>query len=337
MKYLLPKKLTRGFLAGLLTLSFAGNAFASDAPAAPTKEETNVKKLSQEVTELRSSLDEMTESQVSILRILDALSAQLETIQKDQDFQRKALPAPTDRSLVNPDRSYRSVNTTQDAINSQGDSTMVFTYAPEQLYKIYCRRGYLTDLALKKGEHIKFVGGGDTAAWQISTSDVDGVPHLYIKPVVETSTTNLIVTTEKRSYQLILNTSDWYNPMVYWTYGTEDHADMMRHREQEERLRTSSINATSVENLDFSYKVKQKGEAKDYLPEMVFSDGARTYLKFKTLPKQQVPLFVTERGKKTMTLVNYRARDNYYIVDVPFDKAELRVSDRSMVTITHKG
>ena len=312
MKYLLPKKLTHGFLAGLLTLSFAGNAFASDAPAAPTKEETNVKKLSQEVTELRSSLDEMTESQVSILRILDALSAQLETIQKDQDFQRKALPAPTDRSLVNPDRSYRSVNTTQDAINAQGDSTMVFTYAPEQLYKIYCRRGYLTDLALKKGEHIKFVGGGDTAAWQISTSDVDGVPHLYIKPVVETSTTNLIVTTEKRSYQLILNTSDWYNPMVYWTYGTEDHADMMRHREQEERLRTSSI-------------------------KMVFSDGTRTYLKFKTLPKQQVPLFVTERGKKTMTLVNYRARDNYYIVDVPFDKAELRVSDRSMVTITHKG
>lgn len=27
---------------------------------------------------------------------------------------------------------------------------------------------------------------------------------------------------------------------------------------------------------------------------MVFLDGVRTYLKYKTLPKQQVPLFVTD-------------------------------------------
>ena len=334
---LFPKKFARGALLGLLALSFAGNVFASEQTNAPTKEETNVKKLSQEVTELRGSISEVTESQASILRILDALSAQLETIQRDQEFRRTAIPAPTDRQLVNPDSSYRSINTTQDAINAQGNSTMVFTYAPEQLYKIYCRPGYITDLALRKGETIKFVGGGDTAAWQLDQSVVDGVPHLYVKPVVQSSTTNLIITTEKRSYQLILNASDWYNPMVYWTYGTEDHADMMRRHEQEDRLRTGSVNATSVENLDFSFQVKTKGEAKDYVPDMVFSDGTRTYLKYKTLPKQQVPLFVTERGKKTMTLVNYHTRDGYYIVDLPFDKAQLRVSDRSMVTITHKG
>jgi type IV secretion system protein trbG family protein len=301
------------------------------------KEETNVKKLSQEVADLRDSLDEITESQSSILRILDALAEQLETMQQDQEFQRTALPAPTDRALINPDRSYCSIRTTQDAINAQGDSTMVFTYAPEQLYKIYCRRGYITDLALKKGESIRFVGGGDTAAWQLDQSVVDGVPHLYIKPVVETSTTNLIITTEKRSYQLILNTSDWYNPMVYWTYGAEDHADMMRRKAQEQSTQTGSVNVTGVEQLDFSFQVRAKGEAKEYLPEMVFSDGVRTYLKYKTLPKQQVPLFVTERGKKTMTLVNYHARDGYYIVDVPFDKAQLCVSDRSTVTIAHKG
>ena len=42
------------------------------------KEETNVKKLSQEVADLRDSLDEITESQSSILHILDALAEQLE-------------------------------------------------------------------------------------------------------------------------------------------------------------------------------------------------------------------------------------------------------------------
>ena len=145
---LFPKKYARGALLSLLALSFAGKVFASEQTNKSTKEETNVKKLSQEVTELRGSISEVTESQVSILRILDALSAQLETIQRDQAFQRTAIPAPTDRPLVNPDNSYRSINTTQDAINAQGDSTMVFTYAPEQLYKIYCRPGYITDLAL---------------------------------------------------------------------------------------------------------------------------------------------------------------------------------------------
>lgn len=334
---LLQKKLAHLALIGLLTFSFTGNVFASEPTKTQVKEETNVKKLSQEVADLRDSLDEITESQNSILRILDALAEQLETMQQDQEFQRTALPAPTDRALINPDRSYRSIRTTQDAINAQGDSTMVFTYAPEQLYKIYCRRGYITDLALKRGESIRFVGGGDTAAWQLDQSVVDGVPHLYIKPVVETSTTNLIITTEKRSYQLILNTSDWYNPMVYWTYGAEDHADMMRRKAQEQSTQTGSVNVTGVEQLDFSFQVRAKGEAKEYLPEMVFSDGVRTYLKYKTLPKQQVPLFVTKRGKKTMTLVNYHARDGYYIVDVSFDKAQLRVSDRSTVTIAHKG
>jgi len=53
---------------------------------------------------------------------------------------------------------------------------------------------------------------------------VDGVPHIYIKPVVETSTTNMIITTNKRSYQLILNTSNWYNPMVTWNYGYEEES-----------------------------------------------------------------------------------------------------------------
>ena len=72
---------------------------------------------------------------------------------------------------------------------------MTFRYAPNQLYKIYCRPGYLTDLALRKGETIKFVGGGDTSGWAVNNTTVDGVPHLYIKPIVDgTPDTNIIIT-----------------------------------------------------------------------------------------------------------------------------------------------
>ena len=226
------------------------------------------------------------------------------------------------------------MNDTQDAVNAQGNATMTFAYSPTQLYKIYCRRGYLTDLAFRKGETIQFVGGGDTAGWAVSSATVDGIPHLYIKPVVEVSTTNLIVTTNKRSYQLIVHSADWYNPMVSWTYATEDHQDMLRSEQKNEAARTAAVHATDVESLDFSYKVK--GKNAEYRPETVFSDGMRVYLKFNKLPQRQVPIFIQEKGSRMMTLVNYQQKDNYYIIDAPFERAQLRVSEHENVTIEHK-
>ena len=287
----------------------------------------------QELNDLRDSLYAVSTSQTQIMNILDRLRERLDRYEREQEMVRLAVPAPTDRALVNPaPASY--VNDTQDAVNAQGNSTMTFAYSPTQLYKIYCRRGYLTDLEFRKGETIQFVGGGDTAGWAVSSATVDGVPHLYIKPVVEVSTTNLIVTTDKRSYQLIIHSADWYNPMVTWTYAAEDRQNMLRTQQKEETLRTTSVNVSSVENLDFSYKVK--GKNAEYRPEMVFSDGMRVYLKFKKIPQRQVPIFIQEKGNRMMTLINYQQKDDYYIIDAPFDKAQLRVNEHENITIEHK-
>ncbi|EGK58646.1 conjugal transfer protein trbG [Centipeda periodontii DSM 2778] len=287
----------------------------------------------QELNDLRDSIYAVSMSQTQIMNILDRLRERLDGYEREQEMVRLAVPAPTDRALVNP-APAAYVNDTQDAVNAQGNSTMTFAYSPTQLYKIYCRRGYLTDLAFRKGETIQFVGGGDTAGWAVSSATVDGVPHLYIKPVVEVSTTNLIVTTDKRSYQLIIHSADWYNPMVTWTYAAEDRQNMLQTQQKEQALRTTSVNVSSVENLDFSYKVK--GKNAEYRPEMVFSDGMRVYLKFKKIPQRQIPIFIQEKGNRMMTLVNYRQKDDYYIIDAPFDKAQLQVSEHENITIEHK-
>lgn len=300
---------------------------------AGTNGKKSPREMAAEIESLRSDLYSMSTTQAELLSLLDELSEKLAGVEQEQEKTYTAIPAPTNRALVYPASAGR-VSYTQDAINSQGDSTMVFTYSPEQLYKVYCRRGYLTDLAFKKGETIQFVGGGDTAGWAVSQTVVDGTPHLYIKPIVEKSTTNLIVTTNRRSYQLILNTSDWYNPMVHWTYGAEDHANALYEAQQEKEKKTGSVAVASVEDLDFSYKVS--GNSAAYRPTMVFSDGAKVYLKFQKLPSHQVPLFVQEAGKKNLTLVNYQQKDNYYIVEVPFTKAQLRVSEHETITIQHK-
>ena len=317
---------TRASAALLTALLVTG--FVLPAHAAESKESVQ-----REVDDLRSDVHAMSLTQTEILSLLDRLESRLHGIEReDMDRQAKA-PTPSSQSLVHPG-GQNHVSYTQDAINAQGHSTMVFSYAPEQLYKIYCRRGYLTDLAFRKGEVISFVGGGDTAGWSVSATTVDGTPHLYIKPVVETSTTNLVITTNKRSSQLILHTSDWYNPMVTWTYGAEDDAIYRAAEQKEQSLRIGTLAVTNVESLDFGYRVR--GASGEYRPKMVFSDGTRVFLKYDQLPRHQPPIFVQEMGQKQMTLVNYRQKGDCYIIEVPFEKAQLRVTERDTITIEHR-
>ena len=228
--------------------------------------------------------------------------------------------------LVNPSAPQK-ISYTQDGANSQENSTVVFKYAPNQLYKIYCRVGYLTDLSLKKGEKVTFVGGGDTSAWAVEKATVDGVAHIYIKPTVETSTTNLIITTNKRSYQLILNTSSWYNPMVTWSYGQEEQTAINL---REEQGTISKINE-SVESLNFNYKISGKSSVKLVA---VFDDGEKTILKFDKTPKRLPSLFIKNNGK--IIMANYKIRENCYIVDRVADEIELRVSDKEIIKIRNK-
>lgn len=320
-KYMKDKRCAALLAGCLLAISYLfaapGTLFA--------QEKTEIK----QQQEIHEDLYALTVAQTKIMELIDQLTRRMNHFEQIQE--EMMVPSVAD-ALINPGpEEYRS--DTQDAWNAQGNATVVFTYAPEQIYKIYCRRGYLTDLVFKKGETIQFAGGGDTAGWSVSTSSVDGTPHLYIKPIVETSTTNLIVTTNRRSYHLILHSADWYNPMVTWTYAAEDRQELYG-AQQEQISRTGSVNVTGIEHLDFNYKVKGKSPA--YHPELIFSDGKCVYLKFKKLPQRQVPIFVNEHGQKTMTLIGYQQQGDYYIINVPFDKAQLRVNEHEIVTIEHQ-
>ena len=212
---------------------------------------------------------------------------------------------------------------------------MTFSYAPDQLYKVYCRTGYLTDIELKKGEQITFVGGGDTSSWAVNATTVAGVPHIYVKPVVQTSTTNLIINTNKRSYQLILTVSDWYNPMVRWSYGLEDAQTALIQQAKDEQTIAADMSVTSVDKLNFSYKCTVKGN-KNYLPETVFDYGEKTVIRMNPGVKLLPALFIREPGKKDLSLANFKAKGNCYTLDRVIDRAELRFGERDIVTIERK-
>lgn len=290
-----------------------------------------VETLAEQILDIRRQVDGQQDLYQKMMEAVDRIETAAQKRAVYEDFGYRG-DASSTKYLVYPGPA-QNVSYTQDAINSQGNSTMIFRYSPNQLYKIYCRVNYLTDIELKKGEHLSFVGGGDTSAWAVNSSIVDGTTHIYIKPIVETSTTNLIITTDKRSYQLILNTSDWYNPIVKWSYDVESQQESLIQRAKDDKTVTGTFNVSSPDALDFDYSISGSGSPK---PAAVFNDGENTFIKFNSSVKTMPPLFVRARGKKQVELVNYRIKDNYYIVDRVIDMAEIRISDREKVTIKHR-
>lgn len=297
-----------------------------DAEAAVDALATQIADLEKQLKDQNSAQDRIE----SAISNLEKLIKQKDEAEKKQAQAQSGYSGTTSGFLVNPGPNA-NVGYTQDAINSQGNSTMIFRYAPNQVYKIYCRTGYLTDIQLHEGEKIKFVGGGDTSAWALNSTTVDKTPHLYIKPVVNTSTTNIIITTDKRSYQLIVNTSSWYNPMVKWVYDQEAQQMNLLQQQRDEAEITDTLKV-SYDQLNFDYKIKNNG-AKD-TPSMVLDDGEKTIIKFKKANSKLPALFVRERGKRGVTLVNFKIKDNCFILDRLIDEAELRYSDKESVTIT---
>lgn len=278
----------------------------------------DAKAINARIDELDEKFESQREVQKKILEMLERMESERVNGASAEVFSYNPLVNPSDVKII---------NYIQDGANSQENSTVVFKYAPNQLYKIYCRVGYLTDLSLKKGEKVTFVGGGDTSAWAVEKATVDGVAHIYIKPTVDTSTTNLIITTNKRSYQLILNTSSWYNPMVTWNYGQEEQPAIDL-RDKENPL--GNING-NVELLNFNYKINGASSVKLVA---VFDDGEKTILKFDRTPKRLPSLFIKNKGK--IIMANYKIRDNCYIVDRVADEIELRVSDKEIIKIKNK-
>lgn len=286
------------------------------------------------ITDLSSrigAIERQISSQVqSQQKLLDAISSL-----KEMQVDAAPVGVGTNRFLSNPDPSPSA--TVQDAINAQKNAEMRFAYSPSGLYKIYCKVGYLTDIRFKEGETITFVGGGDTGQWTIESAETGAsakTAHLYIKPNSANCTTNLIINTSQHTYQIIAVSSEWYNPMISWSYGAEEQLAGKIKKAQDESFYTeSNLNLSNPESLNFNYRIKKNGA--DWEPTMVFDDGKKTFIKFSSSPRQtQMPvLFIKEKGKKDLSLVNYRIKDNFYIVDRLFTQAELRVSEKESVKI----
>jgi type IV secretion system protein VirB9 len=206
-----------------------------------------------------------------------------------------------------------------------------FVFNEGDMYRVYAREGYLTTILLQPGEELQFLGGGDTSRWgieQATTGSNDGERNvIYVKPYQKGIKTNLVINTNKRQYQIFLQSAeDYYNPLVSFVYPREEKLKYETKRLKDEK----QLTPISTEDLFFDYKITPKKYK--MAPAQVFDDGRKTFLVMKDeIKTSEAPVvYVEDPYTGEIALVNYRVKGSYYIVDRLFDKAVVKLGKREV-------
>lgn len=216
------------------------------------------------------------------------------------------------------------------------NAVQVFPFSDGAIYQVYTAPGAVTDIALQPGENLVAVAAGDTVRWVIgdttSGSGADKRTHILVKPFSSGLATNLVVTTDRRSYHLQLTaTSRTAMAALSWTYPADQLIALRRAADQAAAAAPIS-DGLAVDNLHFNYAIS--GDAAAWRPLRAFDDGRQTFVEFPAsiAVGDAPPLFVVGPTGEA-ELVNYRVRGRFYVVDRIFDAAELRLGTRKQQVV----
>ena len=208
------------------------------------------------------------------------------------------------------------------------NAVQVYPFTEGALYRLYAAPEQVTDITLQPGETLSSVSAGDTVRWVVGdTSSGTGAgkqAHVLVKPFAPALKTNLVIMTDRRSYHLVLESTDRTSmAAISWTYPQDQ---LVALRQQNERADTAAPIAENVALADLKFRYAITGDTPPWRPIRAFDDGAHVYIEFPSRIDQgeAPPLFVVGPEGDNQ-LVNYRVRHNYYIVDRLFAAAELRL------------
>ena len=204
------------------------------------------------------------------------------------------------------------------------NAIQIYPWSEGALYQVYTSPGQITDIALEPGESLTGAGpiaAGDTARWIIgdteSGSGVTRRVHVLVKPTRPDITTNLVITTDRRTYMIELRAgANPYMPAVAWAYPQPPAS------QRQAIPATPVIPATAARN----YRYALSGDNPPWRPVAVYDDGRRVYVEFPrgVVQGEMPPLFVIG-SEGELQIANSRIYQNILIVDRLFGAAELRL------------
>ena len=203
------------------------------------------------------------------------------------------------------------------------NAIQIYPWSDGALYQVYAAPGQITDIALEPGESLTGAGpiaAGDTARWIIgdteSGSGVTRRVHVLVKPSRADITTNLVVTTDRRTYMLELRSGQKpYMPAVAWAYPQSPS-------QRQAMPAMPVIPAAAARN----YRYGLTGDNPPWKPVAVYDDGRRVYVEFPRgiVQGEMPPIFVIGPEGEAQ-IANTRIHQHILIVDRLFGAAELRL------------
>jgi type IV secretion system protein VirB9 len=255
-------------------------------------------------------------------------------------------------------RSYESM------VSQAGTSGSVLFRYDQSYPSIVCAILQVTDIELEPREVVTQVNVGDTTRWSVesavSGSGSGQTQHLIIKPRDIGLTTSLVVTTDHRTYHLVL-VSDGKDFMhsVRFVYDRDKTAQPAstpapaaapaptppqvaadpppRQRQKADGKRVALV---VRDDTDDGYVVSGRA---DWKPVTVYSKGGKTYIEMPaSVRHKEAPVLFEETRKgwfhHEKILVNYRVKGSWYVVDKVIDHGTLVSgvgSNQTRVDIRH--
>lgn len=241
---------------------------------------------------------------------------------------RPTMPEPSDPRLrvEQANRAARMQPSRAGYVNA----IQVYPFSEGALYQVYAAPGQVTDIALQEGEQLAGSGpiaAGDTVRWIIGDTESGSGPskrvHILLKPTRPDLQTNLVINTDRRTYHLELRSAErTYMSSVSWQYA-QDQLIALRRRNEAAPIETG----VDLAALRFRYAIE--GDSPPWRPLRAFDDGSKVYIEFpRGVGQGEMPPLFVIGPQGGAELVNYRVRQNYYIVDRLFAAAELRLGGK---------
>lgn len=217
---------------------------------------------------------------------------------------------------------------------------MIFDWEANRLYQIYTKPERITDIAFETGESIISIGGGDSQRWTISETqsgkDAYLKKHIFVKPHQSDISTNLVVTTDRRTYHIEIHSlpNGPYQASVSWKYPASPIIILgdVRASSKESREQTP-MSGIGQSQLNFNYHFVSS-EYPAWMPRRVFDDSHKTYIEFpESLQDTEAPILYGLSPAKEQEVLNYRRYKNFYIIDHLIKVAELTVGGKSKITV----
>ncbi len=211
------------------------------------------------------------------------------------------------------------------------NAVQVYPFADGVIYHVITAPERVTDIALQPGEALVAVASGDTVRWVIGDTTSGSGPerrtHVLVKPFSAGLSTNLVITTDRRTYHLALSSlARTAMAALSWSYPQDELIAWKRAAAAADAVAPVAA-AIELDRLRFNYRVS--GDQPAWRPLRAFDDGRQTFIEFPAnLGVGEAPPIFLLDAKGEAQLVNYRVRGRFYVIDRLFDVAELRLGTK---------